>query len=221
MTEYLGDPVASRFPTLGQEHVRVVPAGTHVGRIFFAGGRHPMTWREFRYFGPTTSRFDPHPPPAQLHAHLGIMYVAPAMASARSITVPVLKTCLAEVFRDTGHIDLQADLPYFASFVLRRDLVLLDLADSEWLSDADGNAAISSGPREQSRKWARAIAGAYPNLDGLIYPSSHNPAARSAALWRSSRSAIPARSALHMPLSDLALRDAIELYADQMRLMLL
>ena len=115
--------------------------------------------------------------------------------------VAPLDTCLVEVFRDTGVVDVATNSPYFALFRLTRDLRLLDLADSRWITVAGGNAAISSG---QAREWARAIYRHYGDdeaLDGLFYSCSNMPTGRSVALFERSRNALPQHPALDLPLA--------------------
>src|SRR5215467_6858266 len=84
----------------------VIARGSRFWRIHFAGGAHPTTWNAFRFFGPTTARFDHHDEPARVQDR-GILYVA------RS---PV--TCLAEVFQAARVIDRGARQPWLASFAL-------------------------------------------------------------------------------------------------------
>jgi len=115
-----------------------------------------------------------------------------------------LDTCLVEVFRDTGVVDVATNNPYFALLRLTRDLRLLDLADSRWITVAGGNAAISSGRRSQAREWARAIYRHYGGSeapDGLFYSCSNMPNGRSVALFERSRNALSQHPALDLPLA--------------------
>lgn len=219
MAETLPSPDPDAFPDLTEAHLREVPAGTAFGRIFFASGSYGTSWSTFRSWGPTTSRFDHHDlAPPQDHPDRGIMYVAPAIPGPTGEVYPALKLCLAECFRDTGVVNLERHQPYFAVFETTRMLHLLDLADTDWVLEAGANGAISSGPRDRAREWAQAIYEAYSDIDGLIYPSSNVPQARSVALWERGADALPARPTLHMPLDDVGLRAAIETYAGQMRM---
>lgn len=218
MAETLPAPDPSSFPVLNDAHLRTLPAGTPIGRIFFAGGDHGTSWSTFRTWGPTTSRFDHHESdPPQEHPGRGIIYVAPAIAGVGGAVYPALKLCLAECFRDQSAVNLTRNQPHFAVFETERPLRLLDLADSDWVLEAGANGAISSGPRDRSREWARAIYEAYGDIDGLLYPSSNAPQARNVALWERASDALPARATLHKPLNDLGLRGAIEEYSGQMR----
>jgi len=220
MTESLPRPDTHRFPDLRDSDVRFVPAGTRLGRIYPGGGSHPSTWNTFRAWGPTRARFDHQPPPPREHPTRRVMYAAaylPGMDGSQSY--PLLPACLAEVFRDSGLVDTVAQSPCFTLFDVTRDLRLLDLADSDWVTRAGGNGAISSGSRGKSRAWARAIYRHYGSLsplkahqrvDGVIYPSSNIPPARSVALWETAADALPTRPALNDPLTVRGLRPALE-----------
>jgi hypothetical protein len=164
-----------------------------------------------RSFGPTHARFDHHPEPVGDHPNLGIMYGA--VISKVDPDYPLLRTCLAEVFRDSGTVTLKRHEPHFATFATQRPLRLLDLADSDWLTLAGGNTAIMSGPRSASRAWARATYAAYPELDGILYQPSNTPPARAVALFERAARAIPNHPSFHQPLAARGLRPAIETFA--------
>lgn len=144
------------------------------------------------------------------------MYLAPALVDVRGRLMSSLQTAMLECFRDTGVVDAVADDPYFAVFNATRSLRLLDLADSDWITVAGGNAAISSGPRDRSRAWARAIYNNYLGddaLDGVLYTTSNRPAARSVALWERGADALPPRPKLNEQLGYLGLRSSVETFA--------
>lgn len=214
MTEYLPPPDPDKFPPLQPEHLRTLGTDTMLGRIFFRASTHPSEWNTFRHFGPTTARFDHHPEPPGHHPDHAVLYAAPSLVDARGKQMSALETALAECFRDTGVIDAHTFDPYFVLFQPRRPLRLLDLADCPWVTLAGGNAAISSGPRDASRAWARAIAAHYEadDLDGVLYTCSNVPRSRSVCLWESAASALPDRPALHEPLGAVGLRPALEVY---------
>lgn len=215
MTERLDPPDISRFPDLDRRHIARILAGTLLGRIHSQGGSHPTRWNDFRHWGPTNSRFDHHPAPPRTHPDRSVLYVAPRLAGRG----PVLRTCVAECFRDRGHLELSRDSPYFVLMRPTRDLRLLDLADSDWVALAGGNAAISSGPREVCRLWAAAIWSHYGDaLDGLLYTCSNIPSERSAVLWERAADAMPAKPALHLPLTSADLRADLEHAASQLHL---
>ena len=224
MTERLPAPDGTRFPPLAPEDLRVLPVGTLLGRIHAQTGEHSSTWNRFREYGPTTSRFDHHPPPTRMHPTRAILYATPALPEPSKNALPVLATCVAECFRERGVIELGRDSPHFVLFRTIRQLRLLDVADSPWVSRAGGNAAISSGLRSTAREWARAIYRHYSGtqaVDGIFYTCSTIPAARSLALWERARDAVPDRPLIHLPLSDPALRAELEVYATDLDLGLL
>ncbi|MBB1033328.1 hypothetical protein G6031_02855 [Dietzia sp. CQ4] len=100
-----------------------------------------------------------------------------------------------------------------------RELRLLDLGDSDWVTRAGGNAAISSGVRARSREWAREIHATYADeLDGLINPSSNIPPARAVALWLPAEQAVATQPDLNEALTHPVLRPAVEKFAYELGL---
>jgi hypothetical protein len=166
--------------------------GTRWYRIYFRGGAHPVAWPDYRYFGPTKSRFDHHLPPPQTQAR-GILY------TAKDPT-----TCLAEVFQATRVIDRNSNSPWLVGFDLSRDLSLLDLTGT-WPTLAGASMAIATGRRDRARRWSQAIYAAYPNVEGLLYGSSMHANKPAAAFYERAGSAMPAAPAFHRALSDPAL----------------
>ena len=172
--------------------ITTVAAGARTWRIYFAGGEHPVSWRDFRFYGPTSSRFDHHEPPARRQAR-GILYAAGS---------PV--TCLAEVFQSTRVIDRVSNAPWLVGFDLVRDVAALDLTGT-WPTRAGGSMAIGSGPRPRARRWSQAIYASYANVDGVLYASSMHANEPCVALYERAAGAIPAAPAFHRALSDPAL----------------
>lgn len=175
---------------------RVLPAGTTIWRVYFAAGPHPTTWRDLRWFGPTTARFDHHDPPARVQTR-GILYGA---------AEPI--TCLAEVFQSTRTIDRGANSPWLVAFTTARGLRLLDLTGT-WPTRAGASMAIHSGPRPRARRWSRAIHDAYPDVEGLWYASSMHANRPSLALYERGQAALPREPLLHRALADPALRSRL------------
>jgi hypothetical protein len=172
--------------------LRSLPAGTILWRLYFRGGRHPTFWNAFRAFGPTRSRFDHQVPPPKLQLRR-ILYAAEEGP-----------TCLAEVFQDTRVIDRAAHDPWLAGFELEESLDLLDLTGS-WPTRAGASMAVSTGPRPRAQRWSRAIYEAYPDIQGLYYPSSMHGNRPSVALYERAAPAVPAIPVFHRPLIDPAL----------------
>lgn len=223
MTERLPPPDTGRFPPLEGRDVRLLPRGQLIGRVHAQTGAHAMAWDEFRTFGPTTARFDHHPPPPRRHPTRAVLYGVPAPTPSPA-AMPVLRTCVAECYQERGAIELSRDSPYFVLFRLTRPLRLLDVSDGDWIVRAGGNAAISCGLRSAAREWARAIYRHYQGdeaLDGVFYACSTIPPARSIALWERAGDAMPATPEVHRPLADPALRAELEVYASQLGLALL
>jgi hypothetical protein len=164
-----------------------------LARIYSAGGRYPSVWNTFRTVGPVaTGRFDPHPPtddgaPANAPG-CGVLYAAVD-----------LRTCVAESFQASRVVDRRAGWPWLVVFRATRVLRLLDLSGT-WPTRAGASQAISSGSRERSRAWARAIAPAYDDIDGLWYRSSMDAGRPAICLWERARDAMPASPLANLPL---------------------
>jgi len=172
--------------------LRDLPAGATVWRIYFAAGPHPTTWRDFRWFGPTNSRFDHHDSPARVQTR-GVLYGA---------MEPI--TCLAEVFQATRTIDRAANAPWLVAFTTAQKLSLLDLTGT-WPTRAGASMAIHSGPRPRARRWSYAIYDAYPRVEGLWYASSMYANRASFVLYERGQAAVPTAPLFHRALSDPAL----------------
>ncbi len=169
--------------------VHILPRGTLLWRIYFQGGRHPTFWNRFRSWGPTHSRFDHHEPPAH-DQDRSILYAAGEGP-----------TCLAEVFQDTRVIQRTRANPWLAGFGLARDVTLLDLT-GPWPTRVGASMALSTGPRPRSRRWSRRIHAAYPDVDGVLYPSSMAANRPSAALCERAEDALPAHPEINRRLDD-------------------
>jgi len=188
MAKFPEPPGAAALAALGPE-CRVLAEGTLLWRVYFRAGRHPTTWRAFRTFGPTRGRFDHHQPPPRSQARQ-ILYCAHQGA-----------TCLAEVFQDTRLLDRVRATPWLVGFRLVRDVNLLDLCGT-WPTRAGASMALSTGPRPRARRWARAIYQAYPQLEGLAYPSSMHANQTTIALFERAADALAATPAFHRGLDD-------------------
>ncbi len=167
------------------------------------------------------------PASAPNSAHTPSQTPAPASASAsppetdpRDPSASAFAACLLEVFQ-RGFIDRVTGAPTFVAFETVRPLRLLDLSDSDWLAVAGGNAAMVSGDRAAARQWAREIAAAYPEIDGVLAASSVIPSARVAALWLPAASALPQHPLSLLPLARPEIAGVLEAVADRYGLLLL
>jgi hypothetical protein len=179
-------------PLLVPALTTALQAGAWLWRIYPTGGRHPSAWNDFRFFGPTHSRFDHHDPPPRAQAR-GILYAAAEPT-----------TCLAEAFQATRIIDRTSNAPWLVGFEVVRDVVLLDLMGL-WPTQAGASMSVSSGPRPRARRWSQAIYAEYPTVEGLLYPSSMHANRPTIALYERARTSLPVAPSFHRALDDAAL----------------
>ena len=214
MSERLPAPPA-RLARLQPGDARVIPAGSHIVRVFFAAGAHRAVWNRFRTFGPTGARFDHHDPPSSEHGPAGpaISYWA-ASGGLTPVRSNPLACALAEVFSESRTIDVWRGAPYFVIATTHRALRLLDVSDSAWIVRSGGSAAVSSGVRADSREWARRIHASY-RLDGIWYQASNYPLGRSLALNERAMSALPAHPTASWSLADPAVQHLVDAAADE------
>jgi RES domain-containing protein len=142
-------------------------ATTSVVRIHSAAGRHPLRWDQPRESLDPIARFDPH-----AAGPVGVWYAALR-----------LETALAEAFQETCTV---AGGPALPSMCIARLTAtrLLDLG-SRWATRATCGALITTAPHAQTQAWAAAIRASFPDLDGLVWPSSVDPAGQAIVLWTS------------------------------------
>ena len=199
MPKFPWPPPAAELAQLRRpEDVVAVAPVSALARIYRAGGEHPARWGEFRTVGPiATARFDPHPLPSD-----GIPVDAPGFGVL--YTGLSLRTALAESFQATRVVDRHGGSPWLVVFRPTRPLHLLDLAGT-WPTRAGASQAISSGPRDRARAWAREIFTAYPDIDGLWYRSSMDAGAPAVCLWQRATPALPGQPWVHLPLNSAAL----------------
>jgi hypothetical protein len=161
--------------------VETLSAGVLLWRVYFRRGSDPSAWNRFRSFGPVaTGRFDHHDPPPHDQGR-AILYAA--------LEGP---TCLAEVFQETRVIDRNRNHPWMVAFAIESPLDLLDLTGN-WPTRARASMAINTGPRP--------IYDAYPQLHGILYPSSMDANRPAVALFERARPAMPARPRFHRALA--------------------
>jgi hypothetical protein len=200
MPKFPEPPSVAELRRIGPDIFRLA-AGSAMARVFFRGGAWPVAWDEFRFWGPGQSRFDHHLPDAAERSVLGTRGIFYAAGSAPP---GALAVCLAEVFQDTRIIDTADREPWFVVFGTKRSLDLLDLRGL-WPTRAGASSAISTGAKARARRWSRAIHAAWPDLDGIVYPSSMGGNADVFALYDRAADALPAVPDFHRPLSDPAL----------------
>lgn len=182
-------PEPGALATRTPPEVVAVTRITTLWRIYGTAGPHAGRWDRFRHYGPVaTARFDHHrlPPAAQPRA---VLYAALA-----------IQTCVAEVFQDTRVIDRRRRGAWLVGFGLAREVHLLDLSGT-WPTRAGASQAISSGPRDLARAWARAISDAYPDLDGLWYRSSMDGGRPAIALNERVEGDLRRQPSVHVPLT--------------------
>ena len=204
MAKFPEPPSTDKLRALGPD-VHRLPGASPLGRVFFRAGPHPVAWDEFRFWGPGQSRFDPHlPDPAgqPTIGPRGVLYAAGARAPG------ALAVCLAEVFQETRIIDTMDRSPWFVVFETAREMSLLDMRGL-WPTRAGASAAISSGPKARARRWARLIHEVWPDLDGIIYPSSMGGQADAVALFERAASAVRSSPLFHRPLTDPSLSNPL------------
>ncbi len=189
------DPATLRSLGFLDGETRVVEPGQVWWRAHFTEGAHVLPWNGFRSFGPVL-RFDPHRLPRGEDPAKGVWYGASTPDAA-----------LGELFQTNRVIDRHRAKPYLTALSFVRPLRVLDVAaDSEgaWITRAGGTFAVSTAPHEITQRWARAIASAFPDLDGIRYNSRY--AGRACmALFLPARPAMPARPQLSLPLDHPAL----------------
>ncbi|HLS67761.1 MAG TPA: RES family NAD+ phosphorylase [Kiloniellales bacterium] len=167
-------PAANEYYHLGMD--------AQVARIYFRAGRHPTTWNQFRYFGPTSARFDHHLPDSQGAPRIsqrGIIYGA-----------EILLTCCAEVFQLSRMIDRAGGAPWLVIFSPARPLRLLNVAGF-WATRAKTSTLLNNGPKGLCRAWAQEIYRSFPHLDGIAYASSMAGHAPAFALFERAGDALP------------------------------
>jgi len=186
-----------------------VRRGATFARIYYTASAYPVAWNDFRYYGPTDSRFDHHLLNAAGAAHVqprGILYAA-----------ETAQTCLAEVFQSTRMINRTRDAPWLDIFDLAVNLTLVVLTGT-FATKMGASTAIHSGPRSRARAWAQALYLAYPQCHGLLYCSSMNGNAPAIALTERAiaAGALPRTPRLNRALADAALTNHVYAAASEL-----
>ncbi len=178
-------------------------AGVKIFRIFRSQGPYPVSWNTFRYFGPTSSRFDHHLKSRAEKPETGTRGVLYGAIGPKAIP-----TCLAEFFQGARRINRRDGVPILSAFALAEPVTLLDLRGS-FATQIGASMAINTGPRPGAQRWAQRLYEAYPQSHGIIYPSSMHANEPAIALWERSQAIMPQHPLLHRLLSDPALKRVI------------
>jgi hypothetical protein len=168
-------------------------------------GQHVLAWNAFRYYGPLL-RFDPHPESEGEHPGHGVWYGGSVPGAA-----------LAEAFQQDKTIDRTRGALYLTSVRFTRNLHLLDVATESvgaWPTRACGNFAMSTAAHAITQQWARAIVGAFPDLDGIRYNSRFAGSA-CMALYGPAAPALTERPVSSQPLSHPGLAKRLASVADR------
>lgn len=170
-------------------------------RIHATSGDYPYRWDEYRSWGPSNSRWDPQPPPADDYPDHGVLYAAADTSTA-----------FGEIFQDDRVIDLREGDRHLSGWDPVRELVLLDLTDT-WPLRNGGFADLMTAEKGTCRSWAREIHAqlsvAGPRVDGLYTESTvtNRPVI---TLWRNAGDSFPPAPALSRELSHTDLVGIVE-----------
>lgn len=178
-----------------EPEVRTIPAGTLIWRIYFRSGLHPVNWKDFRYVGPIDARFDHHLGNEPVRQDRAVLYAADD---------PI--TCLAEVFQKTRVMNRWHKEPWLVGFETGKPMRLLDLTGS-FPTRAGASMGLMTGPRSVSRTWARAFHVAWPEMEGLYYPSSMHANRPAIVLNERAQDSgvMPDRTSFHRSVGDAAI----------------
>lgn len=131
-----------------------------IWRIRSVGSSHSLPWDGLRQFGPiVTNRWDPHPEPEGTYPGFGVSYASPD-----------LTTTVAEVFQKGRRIRRNASQE-LVGWTPTRTLQLLDLS-KKWLLKNGASASLAHWQKRTCRAWAHAVRDTWPELDGLLVPST-------------------------------------------------
>jgi hypothetical protein len=208
----LGPPIRP-LPTRRANDTITISTDERLWRVYRQGGDHPTSWDDFRHYGPlATGRFDPHLAPPRRQRR-GVIYAAVRRPRHRGESA--LDACLAEAFQDTRTIDKRDREPWVVAFAPTAPLTLLDLS-SAWTTRAGGHQSLSSGSRQVSRQWSRAIYEGYPEVDGIHYRTANYGPGHSVALFDRANDRMPANPRFHRPLADPGLQSILDQAADRL-----
>lgn len=169
-------------------------SGSLLHRVYRRGGAYPTLWNAFRFFGPTSARFDHHLPDKDgdpCEQERGVFY-----AAADIVTV------LAETFQHRRTVNRRTDRPWLVSFSVTCETTLLDLTGTFPVS-VGGSLKLVTGPALYSQNRSRGFHDCYPDIHGLYYPGSLTNRPVVALYERALRlDRFPATPAVHRALDD-------------------
>ncbi len=182
--------------TIRRGDIVTLPGGMVLWRIHPSLGPHPQPWDRLRFYGPTASRFDPHPPPPRVHINYAVSYTAPGPY-----------TPFAEVYQRARTINVTAGGPYLTAWRITRPLRLLDLT-GVWPTANGASHALNTGRHDYCRAWAHAIHDHPARVDGLWHTSAitGSPAV---ALFTPAGDSFPPTPEFSRALADPAMRPLI------------
>ncbi len=215
MSERLRDPLPP-LPELQPGDTTTITAGAKLYRIYNRLGAHLTRPDQLRIWGPIpTARFDHHEPPAGMHADpdsvtaaTGYYSIDPPTPSAPrpghllALDSPIV-TAVAEAFQG-NRIIACSDRKGLAIIRTMDDIEVLDLS-SGWATRAGAGNHLSTGPHPTTKRWARAIHDAYPDLAGMTWVSSVHPPGRALVLNERAadgKGVVASRLHFDRPLSD-------------------
>ena len=170
-----------------------LPSGSLLHRVYGRGGPYPTLWNAFRFFGPTSARFDHHLPDEDGDPHeqeRGVFYAAADIVTA-----------LAETFQHRRTVNRRTDRPWLVSFSVTCELTLLDLTGRFPVS-VGGSMKLVTGPALHSQNWSRGFYDAYPQIQGLCYPGSLTNQPVVALYERALHDPFPTTPVVHRALDD-------------------
>ena len=202
MAKYPHPPETGTLQAVAPE-IRTLDSGTRVYRIFQSSSQHEPYWNTFRFFGPTSSRFD-----HQLPDEYGQPQVAERGILYGAVGAEAIPTCIAEFFQNTGTIDRHTGSPVLCAFTLEHPLHLLDLSGA-FLTNMGMSIPLNAGTRPWARCWTQKLYEAYAQIHGIYYCSSSYGNHPAIALFERARLSMPDYPDFHRLLSDPALDDTI------------
>ena len=167
------------------------PARRPLWQFVNSAGGHAAAFGHLRGYGPLPSaRFDPHPEPASDGSGELVAYAA-----------RTLLTAVAERFQHNREVRRDdAERPVAYAWRPTRGLRLIDLTGPGAVA-LGASHALSSYRKDVTRNWARAVRGAWPRADGLLY-SSAMTGEDCVALWAPAADSYPGAPTFARALGD-------------------